>query len=352
MSEEEQVKDEQQNGSDELFERFIIKIDKGQEPLRIDKYLMRRIEGATRNKIQQAINAGMVTVNKNTVKQNYKIKGLDEIIVFSDMSPEETEVLPEKIDLDIFYEDEDVIVINKAAGMVVHPGSGNYTGTLLNGIAWYLQQKDPSITESTLPRYGLVHRIDKNTSGLLLMAKNSKSMTHLAKQFYDHSVKRKYIALAWGDIKNGEGTIVAHVGRNLRFRKLFEAYPEGDHGKEAITHYKVLERFNYVTLVECVLETGRTHQIRVHMKYIGHPLFNDDTYGGDKIVKGTVFAKYRQFVDNCFAICPRQALHAKTLGFIHPTTKKEMFFDAELPTDMKEVIEKWRSYAGAVGRGQ
>ena len=208
-----------------------------------------------------------------------------------------------------------------------------------------LQQKDPSITESTLPRYGLVHRIDKNTSGLLLMAKNSKAMTNLAKQFYDHSVKRKYIALAWGDIKNDEGTIVAHVGRNLRFRKLFEAYPEGDHGKEAITHYKVLERFNYVTLVECVLETGRTHQIRVHMKYIGHPLFGDDTYGGDKIVKGTVFAKYRQFVDNCFAICPRQALHAKTLGFIHPTTKKEMFFDAELPKDMKEVIEKWRSYA-------
>ena len=349
MSEEDQVKEEQQNGSDELFERFVIKIDKGQEPLRIDKYLMRRIEGATRNKIQQAINAGMVTVNKNTVKQNYKIKGLDEIIVYSDMSPEETDVLPEKIDLDIFYEDDDVIIINKAAGMVVHPGSGNYTGTLLNGIAWYLQQKDPSITDSTLPRYGLVHRIDKNTSGLLLMAKNSKAMTNLAKQFYDHSVKRKYIALAWGDLKNEEGTIVAHVGRNLRFRKLFEAYPEGDHGKEAITHYKVLERFNYVTLVECVLETGRTHQIRVHMKYIGHPLFNDDTYGGDKIVKGTVFAKYRQFVDNCFAICPRQALHAKTLGFIHPTTKKEMFFDTDLPKDIKEVIEKWRSYSSLQG---
>ena len=352
MSETDQVKDDQQNSSDELFERFVIKIDKGQEPLRIDKYLMNRIEGATRNKIQQAINAGMVTVNKNTVKQNYKIRGLDEIIVFSDMSPEDTEVVPEKIDLDIFYEDDDVIVINKAAGMVVHPGSGNYNGTLLNGIAWYLQQKDPNITESTLPRYGLVHRIDKNTSGLLLMAKNSKAMTKLAKQFYDHTVKRKYIALAWGDIKNEEGTINAHVGRNLRFRKLFEAYPEGDHGKEAITHYKVLERFNYVTLVECVLETGRTHQIRVHMKYIGHPLFNDDTYGGDKIVKGTVFAKYRQFVDNCFEICPRQALHAKTLGFIHPTTKKEMFFDTELPKDMKEVIEKWRNYVSSVGNRQ
>lgn len=341
---DELVKDEQQNGSDELYERLVIKIDKGQEPLRIDKYLMQRIENATRNKIQQAINAGMVTVNKNTVKQNYKVKGLDEIILYSDMSPEETEVVPEKIDLDIIYEDDDVMVINKPAGLVVHPGSGNYTGTLLNGVAWYFQQKDPGINETVLPRYGLVHRIDKNTSGLLLMAKNSKAMTALAKQFYDHSVKRKYIALVWGDIKDKEGTIVAHVGRNLRYRKLFEAYPEGDHGKEAITHFTVLERFNYVTLVECVLETGRTHQIRVHMKHIGHPLFNDDTYGGDKIVKGTVFAKYRQFVDNCFAICARQALHAKTLGFIHPTTKQEMHFETELPDDMSQVIEKWRSY--------
>jgi len=346
MTEDDQVKE--QGGSDELYERLAIKIDKGQEPLRIDKYLMQRIENATRNKIQQAINAGMVTVNKNTVKQNYKVKGLDEIILYSDMSPEETDVVPEKIDLNIFYEDDDVMIINKAAGMVVHPGSGNYTGTLLNGVAWYMQQTNPSINESTLPRYGLVHRIDKNTSGLLLMAKNSKAMTALAKQFYDHTVKRKYIALVWGDLKTDEGTIVAHVGRNLRFRKIFEAYPEGDHGKEAITHYRVMERFNYVTLVECVLETGRTHQIRVHMKHIGHPLFNDDTYGGDKIVKGTVFAKYRQFVDNCFAICPRQALHAKTLGFTHPTTKKEMFFETEMPDDMKEVIGKWRSYTSGI----
>jgi 23S rRNA pseudouridine1911/1915/1917 synthase len=343
------TEEQQQSGNDELYERLVIKIDKGQEPLRIDKFLMMRIENATRNKIQQAINAGMVTVNKNTVKQNYKVKGLDEIILFSDMSPEETEVVPEKIDLNIFYEDDDIMVVNKPAGLVVHPGSGNYTGTLLNGVAWYMQQKDPAINETVLPRYGLVHRIDKNTSGLLLMAKNSKAMTGLAKQFYDHSVKRKYIALVWGDLKNNEGTINAHVGRNLRFRKLFEAYPEGDHGKEAITHYTVLERFNYVTLVECVLETGRTHQIRVHMKYIGHPLFNDDTYGGDKIVKGTVFAKYRQFVDNCFDICPRQALHAKTLGFIHPITKKEMFFETELPDDMKQVIEKWRSYVTSIG---
>jgi len=350
MTEDEQVKEP--GGNDELYERLVIKIDKGQEPLRIDKYLMQRIENATRNKIQQAINAGMVTVNKNTVKQNYKVKGLDEIILYSDMSPEETDVVPEKIDLNIFYEDDDVMIINKSAGMVVHPGSGNYTGTLLNGVAWYMQQTNPSINESTLPRYGLVHRIDKNTSGLLLMAKNSKAMTALAKQFYDHTVKRKYIALVWGDLKTDEGTIIAHVGRNLRFRKIFEAYPEGDHGKEAITHYRVMERFNYVTLVECVLETGRTHQIRVHMKHIGHPLFNDDTYGGDKIVKGTVFAKYRQFVDNCFAICRRQALHAKTLGFTHPTTKKEMFFETELPDDMKDVIGKWRGYVTSIGNRQ
>jgi 23S rRNA pseudouridine1911/1915/1917 synthase len=346
---EKEIIEEQQNGNDELYERFVIKTDNGQEPLRIDKFLMNRIEGATRNKIQQAINAGLVTVNKNTVKQNYKVKALDEIIVFSDMSPEEIKVVQEKIDLNIVYEDDDIMVINKPAGMVVHPGSGNYSGTLLNGIAWHIKQKNPDITEESLPRFGLVHRIDKNTSGLLVLAKNDKAMSHLAKQFFDHTVNRKYTALVWGDIKKDEGTIKAHVGRNLRFRKLFAAYPEGDHGKEAITHYKVLERFNYVTLVECVLETGRTHQIRVHMKYLGHPLFNDDTYGGDKIVKGTVFAKYRQFVDNCFSICPRQALHAKTLGFIHPATKKEIFFETELPDDMKQVIEKWRKYAGTAG---
>jgi 23S rRNA pseudouridine1911/1915/1917 synthase len=343
---------EENDTADELYERFVIKTDKGQEPLRIDKFLMSRIERATRNKIQQAINAGLVTVNKKTVKQNYKIKALDEIIVFSDMSPEDTDVVPEKMDLNIVYEDDDVMVLNKPAGMVVHPGSGNYSGTLLNGVAWYLQQKNPEISAESLPRFGLVHRIDKNTSGLLVMAKNEMAMSHLARQFFDHTVSRKYIALVWGDIKDDEGTIVAHVGRNLRHRKLFEAYPEGDHGKEAITHYKMLERFNYVTLVECVLETGRTHQIRVHMKYIGHPLFSDDFYGGDKIVKGTVFARYRQFVDNCFVICPRQALHAKTLGFVHPTTKKEMLFESEMPEDMKLVIEKWRGYAGSFGNKQ
>ena len=339
---------DEQESSDELYERFVFNADKGQEPYRIDKFLMNRIENATRNKLQQAINAGLVLVNGKEVKQNYKIKAFDQIIVYSDLSPESTDVVPEKILLNIIHEDEDIIIINKAAGMVVHPGSGNYNGTLLNGIAYHLQQTNPAISEDTLPRFGLVHRIDKNTSGLLVLAKTDNAMRQLAKQFYDHTVKRQYLALVWGDMLNDEGTIVAHVGRNLRFRKLFEAYPEGDHGKEAITHYKVVERFNYVTLVQCVLETGRTHQIRVHMKHIGHPLFNDDFYGGDKIVKGTIFSKYKQFVDNCFAICPRQALHAKTLGFVHPRTGKEIFFESELPNDMKRVSEKWRDYSNTL----
>lgn len=342
------INEEQLDASDELYQRFNFTIDKGQEPLRIDKFLMNRIEGATRNKLQQAINTGLVLVNNKEVKQNYKVKPFDQIVIYSDLSPESTEVVPEKIELNIAYEDADILMINKPAGMVVHPGSGNYNGTLLNGVAYYLQNQNPEISEALLPRFGLVHRIDKNTSGLLVLAKNDKAMRHLAKQFYDHTVKRQYMALVWGDIENEEGTIIAHVGRNLRHRKLFEAYPEGDHGKEAITHYKVMERFNYVTLVQCVLETGRTHQIRVHMKYLGHPLFNDDFYGGDKILKGTIFSKYKQFVDNCFLICPRQALHAKTLGFIHPTTGEEMFFDTDLPNDIQQVIEKWRNYVKTV----
>ena len=338
--------------NEELYERFTLVIDKGQDPLRIDKFLMNRIEGATRNKLQQAIRLGMVLVNGKEIKANYKIKPLDSIIIYSDMSPEQTDVVPEKMDLNIVFEDADLMIINKPAGMVVHPGSGNYTGTLLNGVSYYLQQQNPDLSEDTLPRFGLVHRIDKNTSGLLVLAKTDKAMRHLAKQFFDHTTNRKYVALAWGDIQNDTGTIVAHVGRNLRYRKLFEAYPEGDHGKDATTHYKVLERLGYVTLVECILETGRTHQIRVHMKYIGHPLFNDDFYGGDKIVKGTVYAKYKQFVENCFQICKRQALHAKTLGFVHPTTGEQLFFEAPLPNDMEQVIEKWRKYAGAVGSQQ
>lgn len=341
-----------QDNNDELYERFSLIIDKGQEPVRIDKFLQQRIEGATRNKLQQAISLGLVLVNGKEIRSNYKIKPLDSVIVYSDMSPEETDVVPEKMELNIVFEDDSLMIINKPAGMVVHPGSGNYSGTLLNGVSWYLQQQNPGISEDVLPRFGLVHRIDKNTSGLLVLAKTDNAMRHLAKQFFDHTISRKYMALAWGDIKDDTGTVIAHVGRNLRSRKLFEAYPEGDHGKEAITHYKVLERFGYVTLVECVLETGRTHQIRVHMKYLGHPLFNDDFYGGDKIVKGTVYTKYKQFVDNCFAICKRQALHAKTLGFTHPVSGEQMFFEAPLPPDMEQVIEKWRKYAGSVGSQQ
>ena len=340
-----ETEDRISESSDELYERFTLQVDKGQEPLRIDKFLASRIERATRNKLQQAMSLGMVTVNGQAVKPNYKIKPLDQVCIYSDISPEETEVVPEKMDLDIVYEDGDLMVINKPAGLVVHPGSGNYNGTLLNGVAWYLKQQNPSLTEDVLPRFGLVHRIDKNTSGLLVLAKTDIAMRQLAKQFFDHSVKREYHALAWGDLQQEQGTIVAHIGRHLRFRKKFEAYPEGDHGKEAITHYQVLERFGYVTYVRCVLETGRTHQIRVHMKHLGHPLFSDETYGGDTIVKGTVYAKYKQFVENCFAICPRQALHAKTLGFVHPVTQQEMFFEAPLTPDLEKLIEKWRNYA-------
>jgi len=351
MNEDEQLPrgEEAGDGSEELYQRFVFQADKGQEPFRIDKFLMNRIEGATRNKLQQAINTGLILVNGKEVKQNYKIKPFDQIVVYSDLSPESTDVVPEKLPLNIVYEDEDILLINKPAGMVVHPGSGNYTGTLLNGVAYYLQHENPAVSEDTLPRFGLVHRIDKNTSGLLVLAKRDKAMRHLAKQFFDHTVRRQYRALVWGDVEQDSGTIVAHVGRNLRHRKLFEAYPEGDHGKEAVTHYRVLERFNYVTLVECVLETGRTHQIRVHMKYLGHPLFNDDFYGGDRIVKGTIFTKYKQFVENCFELCPRQALHAKTLGFVHPSTGEEIFFDTELPSDMEQVIERWRSYSARLG---
>lgn len=330
--------------NDDLYERFNLQIDKGQEPIRIDKFLANRIEGASRNKLQQAMDIGMVQVNGQPVKPNYKVKPLDQIVIYSDMSPEQTDVQPEKMELTIVYEDKELLVIHKPPGMVVHPGSGNYTGTLLNGVAWYLQQQNPAVSEDTLPRFGMVHRIDKNTSGLLVLAKTDLAMRQLAKQFFDHSVKRQYIALVWGDIEQNKGTIIAHVGRHQRFRKLFEAYPEGDHGKEAITHYEVLERFGYVTLVRCVLETGRTHQIRVHMKHIGHPLFNDDFYGGDKIVKGTVYAKYKQFVENCFDKCPRQALHAKTLGFVHPVTGSLMEFDTEIPADMQQVIEKWKGF--------
>lgn len=337
--------DIEQPESEELYEKLLITIDKGQEPLRIDKFLMSRIEGATRNKIQQAIDNEMVLVNEKPIKSNYKVKPHDKVVVYDNRSPESSDIVPEDMPLDIVYEDESILIINKPAGMVVHPGSGNPNGTLVNGVAYYLKQQNPDLDENELPRFGMVHRIDKNTSGLLVLAKTAKAMTSLAKQFFNHTVHRRYIALVWGDFEKEEGTIIAHVGRHLRFRKLFTAYPDGDHGKDAITHYRVLERFNYVTLVECRLETGRTHQIRVHMQLIGHPLFNDDFYGGDRIVKGTVFTKYKQFVDNCFEICQRQALHARELGFTHPATGKPVHFESPLPPDMEQVIEKWRKYA-------
>jgi 23S rRNA pseudouridine1911/1915/1917 synthase len=331
--------------SEELYEKMVLDLSKGQMSIRIDKFLMTRIEGATRNKIQQGIDDEMVLVNDKPVKANYKVRPLDRIVVLTNRNPESNDIIPEEMPLNIAYEDNEIILINKPAGLVVHPGSGNPRGTLINGIAYHLQQQQPDLAEAGLPRFGMVHRIDKNTTGLLVIAKSPSAMTDLAKQFFNHTVHRRYIALVWGDFENEEGTITGHVGRHQRFRKQFTVFPDGEFGKEAITHYKVLERFNYVTLVECRLETGRTHQIRVHMQYIGHPLFNDDFYGGDRIVKGTVFTKYKQFVDNCFAICKRQALHAKELGFKHPGTNELVHFESDLPDDMLQVIEKWRMYS-------
>ena len=341
---EKEDEEDQLEGSEVLYEQMTFKVDKGQEPLRIDKFVVARIENATRNKVQKAIDTGRVLVNGKIIQANYKVKPGDQIVVYSDKEVHGEEIIPEKLPLNILYEDDHIMIINKPAGLVVHPGSGNYSGTLINGVAYYLLQQNQSLSEETLPRFGLVHRIDKNTSGLMVLGKTAVAVASLAKEFFNHTVNRRYHALVWGDLANEEGTIVAHVGRHQRTRKLFDAYPDGEHGKEAITHYKVLERFGYVTLVECRLETGRTHQIRVHMQHIGHPLFNDSTYGGDRIVKGTVYAKYKQFVDNCFALCQRQALHAKTIGFIHPSTRQPVLFDSELAEDMKAVIEKWRNY--------
>jgi 23S rRNA pseudouridine1911/1915/1917 synthase len=341
LDETEQVPEE---GSETLYERKHFIIDKGQEPVRIDKWLQMRIEGSTRNKIQRGIESEFVTVNGKSIKSNYKIKPGDEVLLMSLVNPEHTVLKKENIPLNIVYEDDTVMVLNKPANMVVHPGVGNFSGTLLNGIAYYLDQQNPGIDEDTLPRYGLVHRIDKNTTGLIVLAKTADAAAHLAKQFFNHTVKRNYMALVWGDVEQDKGTITGHIARHQQHRKMFDVYPDGETGKHAITHYTVLERFHYVTLVQCVLETGRTHQIRVHMKHIGHTLFNDWEYGGDKILKGTIYTKYKQFVDNCFELCPRCALHARTLGFIHPVTKKEMLFEAPLPDDMAGVIEKWRGY--------
>jgi 23S rRNA pseudouridine1911/1915/1917 synthase len=322
-----------------------ITVDKGQEPMRLDKFLAARIENASRNKIQQAIETARVLVNNKKVQANHRIKPGEEIVVYSDREVHSEEIIPEQMPLNIVYEDEEVLIINKPVGLVVHPASGNYTGTLINGVAWHLLQQNASLSQDELPRFGLVHRIDKNTSGLMVLAKTARAVASLAKQFFDHTVHRHYVALVWGDVEEDSGTIRAHVGRHKRFRKLFDAYPDGEYGKHAVTHYKVLERLGYVTVVQCELETGRTHQIRVHMQHIGHPLFNDEFYGGDRIVKGTVFTKYKQFVENCFEICPRHALHAKTIGFLHPRTRVEVKFDSDLPADMQAVIQKWRNYS-------
>ncbi|WP_140938180.1 RluA family pseudouridine synthase [Sphingobacterium lumbrici] len=326
----------------ELFEHIRIIADKGQAPLRLDKFLMNRVENTSRNRIQNAIDADTVRVNDKIVKASYKVRPLDVITMVLPDPPRDTEVYPEDIPLDIIYEDDDVLIVNKEAGMVVHPGFNNYTGTLVNALTFYLSQL-PNMAGNT-GRPGLVHRIDKDTSGLLVIAKNEWAMTYLAKQFYDHSIARRYVALVWGDIAE-DGTVSGYIGRNMKDRRVMEMYKEPEQGKWSVTHYKVLERLGYVTLIECQLETGRTHQIRTHMKSIGHPLFSDAAYGGDKIVKGTVFNKYKQFVDNCFTMMPRQALHARELGFEHPKSKKMINFDVPIPEDFRLVLEKWRNYA-------
>ncbi|MEN9609391.1 MAG: hypothetical protein RLZZ628_205 [Bacteroidota bacterium] len=331
--------------SDDLFEHHRIVTDKGQSQYRIDKFLMDRIGQVSRNKIQNAIRAGAVLVDGLEIKPNYKIRPNQTITITLAHPPASDYIEPQKMDLDIVYEDEDVMVVNKRPGVVVHPGLGNPDQTLLNGLTYYFREKYGEVApDSDENRPFLVHRIDKDTSGLLLVAKNEYAMSRLAKQFFDHSIQRTYHALVWGQPNELAGTINVNVGRDPSERLLIKAFPEGDEGKVAITHYRVLEPMYYVSLVECNLETGRTHQIRVHMKHLGHPLFMDGRYGGDEILKGTVFTKYKQFVLNCFRMIPRQALHAKTLGFVHPTTKEKMFFDSELPADFAGVLKKWRDY--------
>lgn len=327
--------------SDLLYEHYSFTADKGQTPLRVDKFLMARIEKVTRSKIQQAAKAGSIFVGSQAVKANYKIKGGEIVKVLFTHPPYENLLVPEAIPLSIVYEDEAVVVLDKPAGLVVHPGHGNYSGTLLNGLLHHFEQ----LPKNSNNRPGLVHRIDKDTSGLLVVAKTEEAMTHLAQQFFEKSSKRKYLALVWGDLNSDSGTIQGAIGRHPKNRLQMTVFEDNSQGKEAVTHYRVVERFGYVTLIECQLETGRTHQIRAHMKYLGHTLFNDARYGGDKLLKGTNFTKYKQFVENCFSLLPRQALHAKTLGFVHPKTGASMHFDAPLPADFESVLQKWRHYA-------
>lgn len=328
---------------EELYEHFNFVVDKGTELIRLDKYLLNLMANVSRNKIQQAAKAGCILVNKKPEKANYRVKPLDNISILMPHPPRETENLPENIPLTIPYEDDDLIIINKAAGLVVHPAHANYTGTLVNALLYHFLNKTDAQGNPIRPL--LVHRIDKNTSGIMIVAKNEMAQIKLANHFFHHTLNRQYVALVWGDFKEEEGTIVGNIGRNPKDRQTMTVFPDGETGKHAVTHYKVLERFGYVTLIACKLETGRTHQIRVHLKYIGHPLFNDSTYGGDQILKGTTFSKYKQFINNCFALMPRQALHAKSLGIEHPTTGEQLFFDSELPADFAAVVEKWRNYA-------
>ena len=326
----------------ELYEHFRVVVDKGQSQVRVDKYLFERLVNSSRNRIQKAADAGLIMANGKPVKSSYKVKPCDVLTVMMDRPRYDNDIIPEDMPLDIVYEDNDLMVVNKPAGLVVHPGCGNYHGTLVNAIAWHL--KDNPKYDPNDPQVGLVHRIDKDTSGLLVVAKTPDAKTHLGLQFYNKTTKRKYNALVWGVVENNEGTIEGNIGRNPKDRMQMAVLSDPAQGKHAVTHYRVLERLGYVTLVECVLETGRTHQIRVHMKHIGHTLFNDERYGGNEILKGTHFSKYKQFVNNCFETCPRQALHAMTLGFVHPRTGEEIFFTSPLPEDMTNLIDKWRNY--------
>ncbi len=343
MDPEEMEKDENREEQEELYEHFHVNVDPGQEAVRIDRFLSGRLRNVSRNKVQQALRADNILVNGKPVKPNYLVRPDDSISVVMAEPPRDTDVLPEDIPLDIVYEDDDVLVVNKKAGMVVHPAYGNYTGTLVNALSYYFGNRPGEENQEHMPF--LVHRIDKDTSGILLVAKNEMAQAKLAHDFYCHNIDRQYRALVWGDFEEDEGTVDANLGRSMADRRVMEVCKDPDMGKHAVTHWKVVERFGYVTLIECRLETGRTHQIRAHMRSIGHPLFNDAMYGGNRILKGTIFSKYKQFVNNCFEMLPRQALHAKSLGFTHPMTGKYLFFDSELPADMASVLEKWRNYA-------
>jgi len=338
------MEDKSPQDSEELFEHHSFTADKGQEPLRIDKFLIDRVPNTSRNRLQIAAKNGNILVNNLPVKSNYKVRPNDNISIVLPYPVREIELIPEDIPLEILYEDDEVLVLNKQAGMVVHPGYGNYTGTLVNALVHHFENLPPSIDYSGRP--GLVHRLDKNTTGIMVVAKTENALTHLAKQFFDRTSERNYYAIVWGDFDEENGTVVGNVGRSIKNRKVMQVFDEDTElGKHAVTHYEVVQRFGYVTLVKCKLETGRTHQIRIHMKHIGHPLFGDPEYGGDRIIKGTTFSKYKQFIENCFKVLPRQALHAKSLGFTHPGTGEWMEFGSDLPNDMEEVLARWDRYA-------